>query len=152
MRKMRRHDRATTVEQAWEILENAEFMTLSMMGAEGVPYGVTLSFARVENALYFHCASEGYKVDSLRQNPAVCVSAVWQQRTKAEEFTVAFHSAVAFGTACEVTQQSEKENGLLAICKKYAPENPGAAAYIAQYPQVSVWRVDVSDISGKIHD
>lgn len=152
MRPMRRHDRVTTAQQAWEILENAEFMTLSMMGAEGVPYGVTLSFARVDSALYFHCANQGYKVESLQKNPAVCVSAVWQQRTKPEEFTVAFHSAVAFGTACEVTQQAEKEQGLLAICKKYAPENAGAAAYIAQYPQVSVWRIDVTDISGKIHD
>ena len=152
MRKMRRHDRETSAEKAWEILENAEYMTLSMMGAEGVPYGVTLSFARVENALYFHCANAGYKLDSLRKNPAVCVNAVRQQRTKAEEFTVAFESAVAFGTASEVTEQEEMVRGLLAICKKYAPENAGAAAYIAQYPQVSVWRIDVSDLSGKIHD
>ena len=152
MRPMRRSDRAATAEKSWEILENAEFMTLSMMGAEGVPYGVTLSFARVENALYFHCANTGYKLDSLRRNPAVCVSAVHQQRTKAEEFTVSFESAVAFGTACEVTDQAEKEQGLLAICKKYAPENTGAAAYVAQYPEVSVWRIDVTDISGKIHD
>jgi nitroimidazol reductase NimA-like FMN-containing flavoprotein (pyridoxamine 5'-phosphate oxidase superfamily) len=152
MRPMRRSDRAATQEKSWEILENAEFMTLSMMGAEGVPYGVTLSFARVENALYFHCANEGYKLDSLRKNPAVCVNAVYQQRTKAEEFTVAFESAVAFGTAFEVIDQEEKVRGLLAICKKYAPENPGAAAYIAQYPQVSVWRIDVREISGKIHD
>ena len=83
MRKMRRSDRATTAEKAWEILENAEYMTLSMMGAEGVPYGVTLSFARVGESLYFHCANEGYKLDSLRKNPAVCVNAVYQQRTKA---------------------------------------------------------------------
>ena len=152
MRKMRRSDRAATPEKAWEILENADYMTLSMMGAEGVPYGVTLSFARVGERLYFHCANEGYKLDSLRQNPAVCVNAVAQQRTKAEEFTVAFESAVAFGTASEVTEQAERVEGLLAICKKYAPENAGAAAYIAQYPQVSVWRIDVTDISGKIHD
>ena len=152
MRPMRRSDRATTPEKAWEILENAEFMTLSMMGAEGVPYGVTLSFARVGESLYFHCANQGYKLDSLRKSPAVCVSAVLRQRTKAEEFTVAFDSAVAFGTACEVTEQAEKEAGLLAICKKYAPENAGAAEYVAKYPEVSVWRIDVTDISGKIHD
>ena len=152
MPKMRRHDRETGTEKAWEMLEHADYMTLSMMGAEGVPYGVTLSFARVGESLYFHCASEGYKLDSLRQNPAVCITAVRQQRTKAEEFTVAFESAVAFGKAFEVTEQAEKETGLLAICKKYAPENTGAAAYIAQYPQVSVWRIDVSDLSGKIHD
>ena len=152
MPNMRRHDRETNAEKAWEILENSDYMTLSMMGAEGVPYGVTLSFARVGDSLYFHCANEGYKLNSLRRNPAVCVNTVRQQRTKAEEFTVAFESAVAFGTAYEVTQQEEKVQGLLAICKKYAPENTGAAAYVAQYPQVSVWRIDVSNISGKIHD
>ena len=152
MPKMRRSDRAATPEKAWEILENAEFMTLSMMGAEGAPYGVTLSFARVGESLYFHCANEGYKLDSLRKNPAVCVNAILQQRTKAEEFTVAFESAVAFGTAREVTEQAERVEGLLAICKKYAPETPGAAEYVARYPEVSVWRVDVTAISGKIHD
>ena len=73
MRPMRRSDRATTPENAWEILENAEFMTLSMMGAEGVPYGVTLSFARVGNALYFHCANEGYKLDSTKKEFTVTV-------------------------------------------------------------------------------
>ena len=88
MRKMRRSDRATTAEKAWEILEKAEYMTLSMMGAEGVPYGVTLSFARVGESLYFHCANEGYKLDSLRKNPAVCVNAVYQQRTKADRKSV----------------------------------------------------------------
>ena len=129
MPKMRRSDRAATPEKAWEILENAEFMTLSMMGAEGAPYGVTLSFARVGESLYFHCANEGYKLDSLRKNPAVCV-----------------------GTAREVTEQAERVEGLLAICKKYAPEAPGAAEYVARYPEVSVWRVDVTAISGKIHD
>ena len=152
MRKMRRSDRATTPEKAWEILENADYMTLSMMGAEGVPYGVTLSFARVGERLYFHCANEGYKLDSLRKNPAVCVNAVAQQRIKAEEFTVAFESAVAFGTAHEVTEQAQRVEGLLAICKKYAPENPGAGEYVAMDPEVSVWRIDVTDISGKIHD
>ena len=65
---------------------------------------------------------------------------------------MAFESAVAFGTACEVTEQEERVRGLMAICRKYAPENTGAAAYIAQYPQVSVWRIDVTDLSGKIHD
>ena len=152
MRKMRRSDRAASSEKAWEILENAEYMTLSMTGAEGLPYGVTLSFARAGESLYFHCAGEGYKLDSLRKNPAVCVNAVRQQRTRPEDFTVAFESAVAFGTACEVTDQGEKEKGLLAICGKYAPETPGAAEYVARYPEVSVWRVDVTAISGKIHE
>ncbi len=151
MRPMRRSDRAVTREQAWEILENAQYMTLSMQGADGAPYGVTLSFAREGEGLVFHCAAQGYKVDSLRKNPAVCVTAVCAQRTRPEEFTVAYESAVAFGTAREVTDPVEKRRALLAICKKYAPENPGAAAYAEQYPGVAVWRVEVQAITGKVH-
>ncbi len=149
MREMRRKDRLTSVERAWEILENAEFMTLSMMGAEGAPYGVTLSFARVGESLYFHSANAGYKLDSLRKDGRVCVTAVLCQRSVPEDFTTAYASATGFGRAIEVTDQSERELGLLAICKKYAPENPNAAEYILKYPTVTVWRVDVQELSGK---
>ncbi len=149
MREMRRKDRLTSVERAWEILENAEFMTLSMTGADGAPYGVALSFARVGQRLYFHSADAGYKLDSLRKDGRVCVTAVLCQRSVPEDFTTVYASAVAFGRAVEVTDRDEKEQGLLAICKKYAPENPNAAAYLVQYPSVTVWRVDVQELTGK---
>ncbi len=149
MREMRRKDRLTSIQQAWEILENAEFMTLSMNGADGMPYGVVLSFARVGESLYFHSAGEGYKVESLLKDGRVCVTAVGRQRSVPEDFTTAYASAVAFGTAHPVEDPAEKEHGLLAICKKYAPENPNAASYILQYPGVGVWRVDVQELSGK---
>ena len=149
MRTMRRYDRQTSLEEAWKILENADYMTLSMHGADGAPYGVSLSFVRVGSALYFHCAHEGYKLESLRKNPAVCVTAVERQQTLAEAFSVAYRSAVAFGAARRVEDAGEKQAALLALCKKYAPDNAGAEAYIAQYPQVDVWRVDVKELSGK---
>ena len=149
MRTMRRCDRQTSPEEAWKILENTDYMTLSMHGADGVPYGVSLSFVRVGSALYFHCAREGYKLESLRKDPAVCVTAVERQQTLAEAFFVAYRSAVAFGAARRVEDAGEKQAALLALCKKYAPDNAGAEAYIAQYPQVDVWRVDVKELSGK---
>ncbi len=149
MREMRRKDRLTTAGQAWEILENSEYMTLSMTGADGTPYGVVLSFARVGERLYFHSAGEGYKVESLQKDGRVCVTAVGRQRAVEEDFTVAYASAVAFGRARLVEDPAEKEQGLLAICEKYAPSNPNAAAYLLQYPHVTVWCVEVEELSGK---
>ena len=127
MPKMRRHDRAASVEQAWEILENAEFMTLSMMGAEGVPYGVTLSFARVGGSLYFHCANEGYKLDSLRKNPAVCVNALRQQRQIGSAVTQL--AAVALGQT--VAQQCQFHRFPLPFSTKIIPHT----AALRQPPQ-----------------
>ncbi len=151
MAVMRRADRQTDRASAWEILENAPFLTLSMNGAEGAPYGVTLSFVRMGEHLYFHSAPEGYKVESLKKDPRVCLTAVGAQRTVADGLTVAYGSAVAFGKAFLVEDPAEKEGALLAICKKYAPSNPNAAAYVAQYPQTAVWRIEILSITGKVN-
>ena len=40
--KMRRKDRETTEERAYEILKNGEYGILSTIGEDGYPYGVPL--------------------------------------------------------------------------------------------------------------
>ena len=43
--KMRRKDRETTEERAYEILKNGEYGILSTIGEDGYPYGVPVNFA-----------------------------------------------------------------------------------------------------------
>ena len=54
--KMRRKDRETTEERAYEILQNGEYGILSTIGEDGYPYGVPVNFAVEGNKIYFHCA------------------------------------------------------------------------------------------------
>ena len=58
---MRRADRAVSEELARQFLAESEYLTLSMTDPDGLPYGVALSFAVMDGALYFHSAKEGYK-------------------------------------------------------------------------------------------
>lgn len=44
--KMRRKDRETTEERAYEILKNGEYGILSTIGEDGYPYGVPGKFCR----------------------------------------------------------------------------------------------------------
>ena len=102
---MRRKDRALEREAALRILDQTEWMTLSMTQPDGTPYAVPVNMTRAGEWLYFHCAREGKKIDCLRACPQVCVTAVGHARVIPEQYTTEYESAVVFGTAEEVLEE-----------------------------------------------
>ena len=89
---------------ALEVFDKAAYITVSMSGADGIPYGLPLSLVRTdERTFWFHCATEGRKLDILRANPRVFLSAVTRCRPmrgpKDGSFTLEFQSATAVGMA-----------------------------------------------------
>ena len=74
---MRKKSREMGAEWALEVMDKAPYITASMADGDGMPYSVPLSLARTdEKTFYFHCATEGKKLDILRENPCVCLTAV----------------------------------------------------------------------------
>ncbi|MBE6898965.1 MAG: 5-nitroimidazole antibiotic resistance protein, partial [Ruminococcaceae bacterium] len=63
-RDMRRKQQALPYEESVTILESASSGVLAVLGDEGYPYTVPLSYVYREGKLYFHCASEGHKLDA----------------------------------------------------------------------------------------
>ena len=51
-----------------EILKACEYGTLSLI-SEGKPYVVALNFVQYKNAIYFHGAKEGKKIEAIKSNP-----------------------------------------------------------------------------------
>ena len=47
---------------------------LSVIGDDGYPYGVPINYVydEKENALYFHGAKEGHKIDAIKKSGKVC--------------------------------------------------------------------------------
>ena len=150
MREMRRKDRALTDEAAWEIVESSDFGTLSMLTEDNTPYCVPLNFVRKGDCLYFHCAKEGWKTELLRNNSAVCVSFVSKAAIDAAALTTKFASATLFGTAEEVTEDSERSEVLTLIARRFAPDHKAAAEKELKYlPVTALWRIKVTHITGK---
>ena len=150
MREMRRKDRALTCEQAWEIVEKSSFGVLSMLTEENTPYCVPLNFVREGDALYFHCANEGWKTELLRRNGAVCVSFVAEAEIDAPALTTKYASATVFGTAGEVTGAEEKARLLTLLARRFAPGHKDAVQKEAAYlPVTALWRIKVNTITGK---
>ncbi len=126
MRPMRKVQRQRDAAWALQVFDKAPYVTVSMTRPDGPPYAVPLSLIRCgTDRLYFHCAGEGEKLDCLRANPIVSLSAVSKCTPKFEEekhnFTEYFHSAVAVGKAEIVEDDSEKIQALRLLCERFLP-------------------------------
>ena len=127
MKQMRRADHLRNSAWALEVFDKAPFVTVSMTRPDGTPYGVPLNIVRKnETTFYFHCAAEGEKIDCLKHNPIVSLSAVSRCTPKYEEeknnFTEYFNSAIAIGKAEFVTDDSEKIEALRLLCERFLPK------------------------------
>ena len=112
---------------ALEVFDKAPYVTVSMIRPDGIPYGLPLSVVRKDNrTFYFHCAAEGEKIDCIRNNPVVSLSAVSRCTPRYEEekqnFTEYYHSAIALGHAETVTDDNEKIEALRLICERFLPK------------------------------
>ncbi len=125
---MRREKREMPADWALGVMDKAPYITVSMVNTDGTPYAVPLSLCRTdEKTFYFHCAHEGLKLDILKSNSNVCLSAVTKCAPtvgpKDNSFTLQFHSAIAFGQTEIVADKEEKIFAMRAICQRFLPKH-----------------------------
>ncbi len=115
------------------------------------PYMVPLSFGYGDNALYFHCATEGRKLEILGKNNQVCfemdVGVDVKRGDSACEFGMNYQSVVGFGTASIIDEPTERSAALDIIMKQYKASRE-------EYPEaliniMRVIRVEIESMTGK---
>ena len=126
MKQMRKAARQKDEAWALDVFDRAPYITVSMTRPDGSPYGLPLSPVRSDSrTFYFHCAGEGEKIDCIKANPLVSLSAVSRcaPRYEAEKnnFTMYYNSAVALGRASIVDDDAEKIEALRLICQRFLP-------------------------------
>lgn len=123
---MRKSSRQKSAGWALEVFDKAPFVTMSTVRPDGTPYGVPLNMVRKdESTFYFHCAHEGEKIDCIRHNPVVSLSAVSRcspiYEAERNNFTEYYNSAIAIGIAEIVTDDAEKTEALKLLCGRFLP-------------------------------
>lgn len=149
---IRRKDRALTEACARELLQKCEYGVMATVDAGGRPYAAPLSYIANDEAVYFHCAHEGHKIDNIVANPQVCFTVVGQTRpVYAKNFTTWYESVVVFGRVSPVTDPAEKTRILMLLAEKYLPEHMDKApADIAKsLARTAVYRIAIEHITGK---
>lgn len=149
---MRKKSREMSAEWALEVFDRAPYITVSMTDKEEMPYCLPLSLVRTdEKTFYFHCAQEGRKLDILSKNPRVCLSAVSKCKPtvgpKDGSFTLEFKSAMAFGTAEIVVDETERKTAMRAICQRYLPHHMDAfeEAFARSIAHTAIVRITLSE-------
>lgn len=148
---MRRKNREMDAAFALQVVDKCAYATLACVSPDGMPYCMPLSIARSENKVYFHCATDGQRVDYITQNPNVCIACVGDVMPTTDSFSTEYESAILFGKAQLVTEYEEKIEALRIICERYVPTYMHAfdSEINRSIKRTAVYRVDVESITGK---
>lgn len=150
---MRRNDRKITDSaEIDDILKKALFGHLGVCDG-GEPYVLPLNFGISEGAIYFHCATEGRKLDVLRRNPKACFQVEIDTELVASTRTcgwgMLYRSVVVSGVVSVVESLEEKSRGLTALMRKCAGDSFSHDFTEQELAAVAVLRLDPVSRTGK---
>ena len=106
-REMRRTKQLMEKRQVEEILQRNTSGTLALLGDDGYPYAVPLSYVYHDGKLYFHSASNGHKIDAVKQYPKASFCIIDQDKIVPEKYTTHYRSVIAFGKVRLLEDQEE---------------------------------------------
>ena len=151
-REMRRKNQLLSDAVSRDILEKNTSGVLSLMGDDGYPYGVPLSYVLVGDKLFFHCAKTGHKIDAIRREEKASFCVIDQDKVVSEEYTTHFRSVIAFGRVHILEGEEEKRNALRLLAGKYSAEQ-GEAGIEAEidksFADVCMLQFDLEHVTGK---
>ncbi|MGB2988540.1 MAG: pyridoxamine 5'-phosphate oxidase family protein [Candidatus Zixiibacteriota bacterium] len=137
-----------------DILKRGKYAIIAVC-REGEPYIVTLNHGYDErrNALYFHCALKGLKIDFVRHNPDVCATVIEDGGYKMGRCEQAYRSVVFWGKMHVVEDLEEKKYGIDVLLNHLEDEPDQVKERSLKsddaYEGVGILRLDIKEITGK---
>ena len=133
-----------------EIIRRAQICHLGLCDGDQ-PYVIPMSFGYEGNALYFHCATEGRKMDILRRNNKACfqVEADYALAVKdnACGADMKYRSVIGFGRISFIEDPAEKRRAFAVLMRQYSP---GTFAFPdAAVARTRILRLDIEQMTGK---
>ena len=150
-RKMRRKRQELSEAETIAMLETCTSGVLAVRGDGDYPYAVPLSFAYEEGKLFFHSAKDGHKIDAIRRNEKVSFCVIDADDVVQSALTTHFRSAIAFGRARLLTEETETRHALECLARKYSPDHPEPAesAIERDWKRVCVVELAIEHVTGK---
>ena len=120
---MRRSDKKISESKIiQEILTKSNICRLAFFD-ENYPYIVPLNFGYKDNALYFHCALEGKKLDLIKKNNKVAFEIEQSHEIIKDEvsckWTTKYRSIIGNGKIYIISDKNEKIRGLNIIMQQH---------------------------------
>ena len=150
-REMRRKRQQLSEAESVALLKKATSGTLALLGDNGYPYAVPISYVYSEGKLYFHSALSGHKVDAIRNCDKASFCVIAKDDVQPEKFTTFFRSVIAFGRFHIIEDEVEKLKTARMLGNRYNPNHEEALQKELEngLPRMLMIRFDIEHLTGK---
>ncbi len=150
-REMRRKRQQLSEEENINILKKSTSGTLALLGDNGYPYAVPISYVFSDGKLYFHSALSGHKVDAIRGCDKASFCVIDQDEVHAEKYTTFFRSVIAFGKIHIIEDAAEKLVTARMLGNRYNPNQEEALQKELEngISRMLMIRLDIEHLTGK---
>jgi uncharacterized protein len=138
-------------EEIESIIKQAQVCRVAFYDGQ-TPYIVPMNFGYKDNCLYFHCATEGKKLDIIRQNDKVCFELdIEDQIVKTAgslcSWSSKYRSVIGFGKAFITNNWQEKSAALNIITQHYGADHHDFSE--KEVERLSIIKVEIASMTGK---
>lgn len=150
-REMRRKKQLLTEEKTVDILKSCTSGVLGVIGDDGYPYTVPVSYTYNDGKIYVHSAKQGHKIDSIIKDDKVTFSVIEKDDVIQETFTTHFRSVSIFGRARILAEDSDRRQALESLVEKYSPEfiKEGQLEITKEWNRVCLIEIKIEHMTGK---
>lgn len=150
-REMRRKRQQLSDEESVGILQRSTSGTLALLGDNGYPYAVPISYVYSEGKLYFHSALTGHKVDAIKNHDKASFCVIDKDDVQPEKYTTFFRSVIAFGKIRIIEDETEKLAIARLLGNRYNPNHDEALQKEIEHGQnrMLAIRFDIEHLTGK---
>jgi nitroimidazol reductase NimA-like FMN-containing flavoprotein (pyridoxamine 5'-phosphate oxidase superfamily) len=155
-----KNSECTDTKKITSFLETAKTGYLGL--ADGaMPYVIPLNFVWLNDAIYFHGASEGRKINIIEENANACFTVSEDQGTLTDpvpaKTDTAFMSVMIFGMAEKVQDLEEATEAMQKMLDKYVPgyyDQPLARTHVEKYrsslgSKTAIYKIKTVELTAK---
>ena len=148
---MRRIRQQLSNEDSIAILKKATSGTLALLGDNGYPYAVPISYVYADGKLYFHSALSGHKVDAIRRCDRASFCVIGQDNVRPEKYTTYYRSVIAFGRIHIIEDEAEKLATARLLGNRYNPNQEEALQKELEhgFTRMLMICLDIEHLTGK---
>ncbi|MBS3956002.1 MAG: pyridoxamine 5'-phosphate oxidase family protein [Clostridiales bacterium] len=148
---MRRRRQLLPEEETVAMLDAATSGVLAVMGEDGYPYAVPLSFAYEDGSLYFHSSRAGHKLDAIAHSDKASFCVIADDDVVQSTFTTHFRSVIVFGRIGVLSDDERRRHALMLLAEKYSPDylDDAAAEIERSWNRMCVLELVVEEMTGK---
>jgi len=150
--EMRRKKQQLSNDETTEILEKCTSGVLALLGNDGYPYAVPLSYVYHDGKIYFHCALTGHKIEAVKHCSKASFCVILDDIILPEKYTSVYRSVIAFGNIRIVSDPDELKAKLAILGHRYNPDDTEenlSNTINESLEHVYILELDIEHITGK---